>query len=92
MRGSDRLGMSAPFPCFEALARVPGPRKLWARRHPVTSIFPLAVLGMLTGCRSYEAIARFGCDKGLALAHALGYPPRQDPLRIYLLLPLPRLG
>lgn len=33
----------------------------------------LAVLAMLAGCKSYQAIAQFGRDKGKSLAFALGF-------------------
>src|SRR5262245_61527572 len=71
--------MSAPLSLVEALARVPDPRKPKGRRHPLAAILALAVLAMLTGCNSYEAIAQFGRDKGPALAFALGFLRGKTP-------------
>jgi hypothetical protein len=45
------------------------------------AILSLAVLAMLTGCKSYEAIAQFGRDKGFALAHALGFTRGKTPCK-----------
>ena len=36
---------------------------------------------MFTGCKSYEAIAQFGRDKGFALAHALGFTRGKTPCK-----------
>jgi hypothetical protein len=36
---------------------------------------------MLTGCKSYQAIAQFGRDKGFALAQALGFRRGKTPTK-----------
>ena len=36
---------------------------------------------MLNGCKSYQAIAQFGRDKGFALAHALGFRRGKTPTK-----------
>jgi hypothetical protein len=36
---------------------------------------------MLTGCKSYQAIAQFGRDKGFALAHVLGFRRGKTPTK-----------
>jgi hypothetical protein len=41
----------------------------------------LAVVAMLTGCKTYQAIAQFGRDKGFALAHALGFRRGKTPTK-----------
>jgi len=65
--------MSAPLCLLEVLAQVPDPRNPKGIRHPLSAVLSLAVLAMLTGAKSYSAIAQFGRDKGAALAHALGF-------------------
>jgi hypothetical protein len=66
---------------LEALAQFPDPRSRKGRRHPLPAVLGLAVLAMLTGCKSYEAIAQFGRDKGAALAHALGFRRGKTPCK-----------
>lgn len=73
--------MSAPLSLLEVLAQVPDPRSRKGRRHPLPAVLSLAVLAMLTGCKSYEAIAQFGRDKGPALAHALGFLRGKTPCK-----------
>ena len=65
----------------ELLATIPDPRKPRGRIHPLTAVLSLAVVAMLAGMKSLEAIAQFGRDHGEALAFALGFtrgltPPR----------------
>jgi hypothetical protein len=57
----------------EVLATVPDPRSRKGRRHPLTAILSLTVVAILAGCKSLEAIAQFGRDRGVPLAHALGF-------------------
>jgi hypothetical protein len=71
--------MPARVSLLEALARIPDPRSRKGRRHPLPAVLALAVLAMLTGCKSYEAIAQFGRDKGPAVAHALGFRRGKTP-------------
>jgi hypothetical protein len=73
--------MSAPLSLLDALAQIPDPRHLRGRRHPLSAILTLAVLAMLTGCKSYAAIAQFGRDKGFALAWALGFRRGKTPCK-----------
>jgi hypothetical protein len=63
------------------LAEVPDPRDPKGIRHPLPAILSLAVLAMLTGCKSYTAIAQFGRDKGFALAAALGFRRGKTPTK-----------
>jgi hypothetical protein len=65
--------MSASLSLLEVLAEVPDPRSRHGRRHPLPAILSLTVLAMLSGAQSYQAIAQFGRDKGIALAHLLGF-------------------
>jgi hypothetical protein len=71
--------MMAPLSLFEALADVPDPRSRHGRRHPLLALLSLTVLAMLRGCKGPTAIAQFGRDHGVALAHALGFRRRKTP-------------
>lgn len=63
----------APLSLLEALAEVSDPRSRHGRRHPLLALLSLTVLAMLRGCKGPTAIAQFGRDHGVALAHALGF-------------------
>ena len=73
--------MASPVCLLEVLQDVPDPRAPRGIRHPLSAILGLAVLAMLTGCKSYQAIAQFGRDKGFALAHALGFRRGKTPTK-----------
>jgi len=73
--------VSAPLDLLEVLASVPDPRHPRGVRHPLAAILSLAVLAMLTGARSYSAIAQFGRDEGFALAWALGFRRGKTPTK-----------
>src|SRR4051794_5562406 len=73
--------MSASPSLLEVLAEVPDPRDPRGVRHPLPAILSLAVLAMLTGAKSYTAIAQFGRDKGPALAFALGFRRGKTPAK-----------
>jgi DDE_Tnp_1-associated/Transposase DDE domain len=73
--------MSTPLSLLDALAHVPDPRSRHGRRHPLSAILSLAVVGMLAGAKSYQAIAQFGREKGFALAHALGFKRGKTPTK-----------
>jgi hypothetical protein len=71
--------MSTPLSLLEVLAQVPDPRSRHGRRHPLSAILSLAVVAMLSGAKSYQAIAQFGRDKGIPLAHTLGFKRGKTP-------------
>src|SRR5215207_6130166 len=73
--------MSAPLSLLEVLAEIPDPRNRKGTRHPLSAILSLAVLAMLSGAKSYSAIAQFGRDKGFALAWALGFRRGKTPTK-----------
>lgn len=73
--------MSASLSLLAVLAEVPDPRHPQGIRHPLAAILGLAVLAMLTGCKSYQAIAQFGRDKGFALAQVLGFRRGKTPTK-----------
>jgi predicted transposase YbfD/YdcC len=66
---------------LECLATIPDPRKPRGRIHPLTAVLSLAVVAMLAGCKSLEAIAQFGRDHGAGLAHALGFRRKKTPAK-----------
>jgi hypothetical protein len=63
------------------LATIPDPRKPRGRIHPLTAVLSLAVVAMLAGMKSLEAIAQFGRDHGAGLAHALGFRRKKTPAK-----------
>jgi DDE_Tnp_1-associated/Transposase DDE domain len=73
--------MSTPLSLLEVLAQVPDPRSRHGLRHPLSAILSLAVVAMLSGAKSYQAIAQFGRDKGFALAHLLGFRRGKTPTK-----------
>jgi hypothetical protein len=73
--------MVARLSLLDVLAEIPDPRSRHGRRHPLTAILGLAVLAMLSGAKSYQAIAQFGRDKGFALAHVLGFRRGKTPTK-----------
>jgi DDE_Tnp_1-associated/Transposase DDE domain len=73
--------MSSPLSLLDVLADIPDPRHRRGIRHPLSAVLGLAVLAMLTGCKSYQAIAQFGRDKGFALARVLGFRRGKTPTK-----------
>ena len=73
--------MSSPLSLLDVLADIPDPRHRRGIRHPLSALLGLAVLAMLSGCNSYQAIAQFGRDKGFALAHLLGFRRGKTPTK-----------
>ena len=62
-----------PRPLIEVFAALPDFRQPRGKRHPLTAIFALACCAMLCGYRSYSAIAEWGRNYGVRIAHALGF-------------------
>jgi hypothetical protein len=71
--------MGVPLTLFEALALVPDPRSSHGRIHPLVAVLGLTVVALLAGCKSFDAIAQFGRDRGLPLAAALGFRRAKTP-------------
>jgi len=69
----------AALSLIEVLAAVPDPRSRRGRRHPLSAILALVVLAMLRGSKGPVAIAQFGRDYGVPLAHALGFTRGKTP-------------
>jgi hypothetical protein len=72
--------MTAPA-LVEVLATIPDPRKPRGRIHPLPAVLSLAVVAILAGMKSLEAIAQFGRDRGAGLAHALGFRRAKTPAK-----------
>ena len=68
-----------PLSLVEAFALVPDPRDPRGRHHPLVAVPSLAAVAMLAGCKSLQAVAQFGRDHGLPLAHALGFRRAKTP-------------
>jgi DDE family transposase len=69
----------APLSLAEAFALIPDPRDRRGRQHPLVAVLCLTTVAILAGCRSLQAIAQFGRDHGLPLAHALGFTRARTP-------------
>jgi DDE_Tnp_1-associated/Transposase DDE domain len=76
----EGFAMAGPS-LVELLATIPDPRKPRGRIHPLTAVLSLAVVAMLAGMKSLEAIAQFGRDHGAALAFALGFRRKKTPAK-----------
>jgi hypothetical protein len=63
----------------EAFALIPDPRDRRGRQHPLVAMLCLATVAVLAGCRSINAVAQFGRDHGLPMAHALGFNKARTP-------------
>jgi predicted transposase YbfD/YdcC len=59
----------------EAFAQVPDPRKARGIRHGVTAILLLGACAVMTGARSFAAIAEYAHDTGRAILDTLGVGP-----------------
>jgi len=64
---------------IEVLGRVPDPRSVHGRRHPLGAILGLAVCAMLCGARSLYAISQWGRDQGEEVSEALGFTRQRTP-------------
>ena len=69
----------ASLPLAEAFALIPDPRDRRGRQHPLVAMLCLTTVAILAGCRSINAVAQFGRDHGLPLAHALGFNKAKTP-------------
>jgi predicted transposase YbfD/YdcC len=65
----------------DALKEIPDPRKALGKRHPLLAMLMHAVVAMLGGARSLEAIAQFGRDRGRSFALAVGYTRSKTPCK-----------
>jgi hypothetical protein len=65
-------GPTAVLSLVDALSEVPDPRKARGIRHGVLSILLLGACAVLTGARSFAAIAEYAHDTGRAILDLLG--------------------
>ena len=68
----------------EALAEVPDPREARGVRHGVLAVLLLGACAVLTGARSFAAVAEYAHDAGRVVLAALGVGevvPHESPLR-----------
>lgn len=63
----------------EAFALIPDPRDRRGRQHPLVAMLCLTTVAILAGCRSITAVAQFGRDHGMHMAHALGFNKAKTP-------------
>lgn len=63
----------------EAFALIPDPRDRRGRQHPLVAVLCLTTVAVLAGCRSINAVAQFGRDHGIHMAHALGFNKALTP-------------
>ena len=63
---------------LDMLALVPDPRKEKGKRHPLKAILALAIIAIMSGYRSYAAIAEYGRTYKM-LRKALGFTYKQTP-------------
>ena len=63
---------------LDMLAELPDPRKEKGKRHPLTAILALAILAILSGYRSYAAIAEYGRTYKM-LRKTLGFRHKKTP-------------
>jgi predicted transposase YbfD/YdcC len=72
--------MESPIrPLIESLHKIPDPRHVQGRRHPLVAILALMCVAMLCGYRSYSAIADWGRCYGQKLVRALGFTQDTTP-------------
>ena len=64
---------------LDILAEVPDFRNNRGKRHPLSAILGLAVIAMMSGCRSYAAIAHWGHTYHKDLAKVLGFTHAKTP-------------
>jgi hypothetical protein len=58
---------------MELLQRIQDPRGAKGKRHPLPALLGLAVVAMLAGMTSYEAIAQYGRERGREFLYVLGF-------------------
>lgn len=69
--------MGAGASLMEVLEGVHDPRSDRGKRHPLPALLALAVVGMLAGMTSYEAIADYGKQRGGEFLRLLGFTRRR---------------
>jgi predicted transposase YbfD/YdcC len=65
--------MEANIALMELLEGLHDPRAARGKRHPLPALMGLAVIGMLAGMTSYEAIVQYGKERGWEFLKLLGF-------------------
>lgn len=65
--------MEAHVSLMELLEGLQDPRCARGKRHPLPALLGLAVVGMLAGMTSYEAIVQYGKERGWGFLQLLGF-------------------
>jgi len=69
--------MEADVSLIELLEGLPDPRHARGKRHPLPALLALAVVAMLAGMTSYEAIVDYGQGRGWEFLRLLGFTRRR---------------
>jgi hypothetical protein len=69
--------MEAQVSLMELLEGLHDPRRAQGRRHPLSALLGLAVVAMLAGMTSYEAIVQYGKERGWEFLQHLGFKTRR---------------
>jgi hypothetical protein len=69
--------MESGMSLMELLEGVRDPRRAQGKRHPLSALLTLAVVGLLSGMTSYEAIVDFGKARGWEFLQLLGFTRRR---------------
>ncbi len=69
--------MESDTSLMELFEGVHDPRRAQGRRHPLSALLLLAVVGLLSGMTSYEAIVDFGKARGWEFLQLLGFTRRR---------------
>lgn len=65
--------MDAEQSLLELLEGIHDPRGAKGKRHPLSAVLALAVVAMLAGMTSYEAIVQYGKERGRDFLYLLGF-------------------
>src|SRR5512135_648169 len=68
--------MEATASLMELLEDLHDPRSARGKRHPLPALLGLAVVAMLAGMTSYEAIVQYGKERGGEFLKLLGFPTK----------------
>ena len=69
--------MDAAVSLMELLGSLDDPRAARGKRHPLPALLGLAVVAMLAGQASYEAIVQYGKERGWPFLQLLGFTRRR---------------
>src|SRR3954452_8804577 len=69
--------MEADMTLMELLGGLEDPRRPQGKRHPLPALLSLAVVAMLAGMTSYEAIVQYGKERGWEFRKLLGFTTRK---------------